>query len=140
GAAPTTILSSITVSGVPYGQIVDDITVNVNITHAQASDVQMTLIAPDGTRVRLVTNRGGGLGANFVNTTLSDSAPTSIAAGVAPFSAAFQPEQPLSALNGKNPNGIWFLEVKDSVPATNNGTLTGWSITFTEKPNDLTLN
>jgi hypothetical protein len=87
--------------------------------------------------VLLSSHRGGG-GHNFTNTTFDDTATTSIASGVPPFTGSFIPESPLSALNGQNSNGTWTLRVQDTA-ASDTGTLNSWSITFgSSEPNVLT--
>jgi subtilisin-like proprotein convertase family protein len=109
---------------------VADVNVRVRLNHTFDFDVVLTLIAPDGTTVRLVENRGG-LGQNFgtgtndcsgVPTVFDDSASIPIGAGTAPFASAFRPESPLSAFNGKNANGVWILRATDVFPV-DNGTL-----------------
>jgi hypothetical protein len=101
---------------------VGDVNVHVRLNHTFTGDLQLRLIAPDGTIVNLSNNRGGagdnmGTGANDcsgTSTVFDDSAGTPISAGVAPFAASFRPETPLSALNGKEMNGIWKLRVSDT--------------------------
>lgn len=101
---------------------VGDVNVHVRLNHTFTGDLQLRLIAPDGTIVSLANNRGGngdnyGTGANDcsgTSTIFDDSAGTAISAGVAPFAASFRPETPLSALNGKEMNGVWKLRVSDT--------------------------
>lgn len=100
---------------------VGDINVHVRLNHTFDGDLQLRLVAPDGTIVDLANNRGGagdnyGTGANDcsgVPTVFDDSAAIAISAGAAPFNGSFRPETPLSALNGKEMNGIWKLRVTD---------------------------
>jgi subtilisin-like proprotein convertase family protein len=105
------------------------VTVTLNVPHPYDQDLRMSLIGPSGTRVLLI-NRRGGSGHNFTNTMLDDQATTPISAGAAPFTGTFQPEQPLAAFNGGNPNGTWLLEVWDVGPG-DVGTIQGWSVTIT---------
>ena len=51
---------------------VQDINVSFDITHTYDSDLNVVLISPSGTRVKLVTRRGSD-GVNFVNTVFDDS-------------------------------------------------------------------
>src|SRR5262249_54360031 len=60
--------STIAVSGVAVGLTVTDVNVNLTLTHTFDSDLQISLIGPDGTTVVLSQNEGGG-GHNFTNTT-----------------------------------------------------------------------
>ncbi|MFM7520920.1 MAG: proprotein convertase P-domain-containing protein, partial [Planctomycetota bacterium] len=125
GFSPVT--SSLVVSGI--GTSITDVNVRVNITHTWDSDLDVFLIAPDGTRVELFTDVGGS-GDNFTNTVLDDQAATSITAGTAPFTGTYRPEGSLATLNGKNPNGTWRLEITDDT-GTDVGTLNNWSVIIT---------
>ena len=109
----------IVVSGI--GAIAD-VNARIRLNHTFDGDLAISLIAPDGTTVRLSTNRGSS-GANFgsgandcsgTHTVFDDSAATAISAGTAPFAATFRPETPLSALNGHDMNGTWKLRVADT--------------------------
>lgn len=120
---PGTLTSSLTVTNV--GTILD-VNVQVNINHTWDEDLDVFLIAPDGTRVELFTDVGGS-NDNFTNTVLDDEATTSMTVGVAPFTGSFKPEGNLSILDGKNLSGIWKLEVTDDT-RINQGTLLNWSI------------
>ena len=101
---------------------ITDVNVRVRLNHTFDGDLEIRLIAPDGTTVLLSDNRGGGgdnfgTGANDCSgtyTRFDDSAAAAISAGVAPFAGSFRPEQPLSALNGKNPVGTWKLRITDT--------------------------
>ncbi len=128
--------SNLNVSGIS-GRI-QDLNVRVNITHSHAPDLEVYLVAPNGTRVRLFSNVGGG-GANFTNTIFDDQAATSITAATAPFTGSFRPMGNLSDFNGINPNGTWTVQVYDSYTGFNNGTLSNWELIFlTEEQNALT--
>lgn len=101
---------------------VADVNVKVRLNHTFDGDVELSLVAPDGTTVMLSDNRGGtgdnfGTGANDCSgtpTVFDDSASTSIVSGSAPFSGSFKPEQPLAGLNGKDITGTWKLRVTDT--------------------------
>jgi subtilisin family serine protease/subtilisin-like proprotein convertase family protein len=108
---------------------IHDIDVKLNITHPADGELIITLYAPDFSTVRLVTNRGG-TGANFTNTVLDDEASQAISAGSAPFNGSYRPEQALSAFDGKNASGTWYLVIVDTNPNSNAGTLNSWSITI----------
>src|SRR6185369_13451834 len=80
--------------------------VSFQISHTSDGDLDIFLIAPDGTRVELTTDNGGTLddyGADCAaanRTTFSDLGLTSITAGTPPFVGTFRPEQPLAAFAG----------------------------------------
>jgi subtilisin-like proprotein convertase family protein len=110
------------------GQIgtIQDADVRLNIFHTWDSDLQITLIAPDGTRVTLF-NRQGGSGDNLLNTTFDDASGVAITNAAAPFAGSFRPYSALSVLNGKNPNGVWTLEVRDYF-YQDGGKLDAWTL------------
>lgn len=101
---------------------VGDVNVRIRLNHTFDGDLIMSLVAPDGTAVPLSNNRGGsgdnfGSGANNCSgtfTVFDDSATTAISSGVAPFAGTFKPDSLLSALNGKQMNGMWKLRITDT--------------------------
>jgi subtilisin-like proprotein convertase family protein len=99
-----------------------------NFTHTYVQDMSISLQAPDGTTVNLISNRGSN-GDNFSNLVFSDDAATSIISGTAPFTGEFRPEQPLSTLRGKNRTGTWRLIAVDAANG-DGGTLSDWSLDF----------
>ncbi|MFO0909702.1 MAG: proprotein convertase P-domain-containing protein [Isosphaeraceae bacterium] len=130
--SPAGVATNLNVSGL--AGTVTDVNVTVNITHTWDSDVRLVLRSPTGVLVTLVDGRGGS-GDNFTNTTFDDQATTSIAAGSAPFTGSFTPEQPLSAFNGIVPNGTWTLLAYDSV-SSDVGVIQNWSLTITTTASD----
>lgn len=123
-SAASPLISTIVINHAPNVSI-SDLDVRLDINHPRLSDLTVTLIAPDGTRVKLAQ---GVTGANFTGTTFDDEGPTPIVNGVAPYSGRFQPVESLAVLDGKPLEGTWRLEVKDSVSGQT-GTLVGWSLT-----------
>ncbi|CAN5891901.1 hypothetical protein BH23PLA1_BH23PLA1_20250 [soil metagenome] len=107
---------------------ITDVNVNLSLTHTFVGDLIITLVSPNGRRVVLSRNNGGG-GDNYTNTTFDDQATRSITGGVAPFTGSFRPEQPLSAFNGEIANGTWRLEVQD-VAALDTGSLLSFTLTI----------
>jgi subtilisin-like proprotein convertase family protein len=114
---------------VPDSVTIGDVNVQLDISHPSDQDLDVFLIAPDGTRVELFTDVGGG-GDNFVGTILDDEAAGSITDGSAPFTGSFQPEGNLSEFDGKKAAGTWTLEITDD-KRRNTGTLKSWSIEVT---------
>ena len=94
---------------------------------ARDQNLDVFLIAPDGSRTELFTDVGGE-GANFTNTVLDDEAVTPITSGWAPFTGIYLPEGNLTVLEGKSLAGTWKLEVSDD-ERWFTGTLVDWSIT-----------
>lgn len=132
GAAPTYF--PVTVSGVgtitsSYGLA----SVCINITHTWDSDLEIKLVAPDGTIIPLSIQRGGS-GANYNGTCFLGTATTAIGSGTAPFAGNYRPDGSLGAANnGQNANGIWKLSVQD-VFSGFTGTLNSWSLSFSSTP------
>ncbi|MEZ7499333.1 M12 family metallo-peptidase [Flavobacterium sp. Arc3] len=108
---------------------VSDVDFNVSFTHAYLSDVEMEVVSPQGTTVKLFdrscasTNstlllKYDDLGRDIVcgTTTLQN---------VAPF-------QSLAAFNGKNPSGDWTFRIRDAYEG-DKGTLNSASIAICTK-------
>ncbi|HTQ37775.1 MAG TPA: proprotein convertase P-domain-containing protein [Pirellulales bacterium] len=123
----TTITSTEKISGI-VGAI-DDLNVEVNITHTYDSDLVITLISPTGTQIVLASHDGRN-GHNYTNTIFDDQASSSISSGRAPFTGSYRPIGTLSTLNGTDANGVWTLQVADTV-AQDSGTLNSWSLQIT---------
>jgi subtilisin-like proprotein convertase family protein len=127
---PKVIDGSITVMSVisvPCSQTITDINVQLNISHTFDTDLDIFLIAPDGTRVELSTDNGGEFD-NYSGTIFDDEAATAITAGIAPFFGSYQPEGSLTVLDGSGTSGTWALEINDDFQFVDNGTLNSWSL------------
>jgi len=118
-----TIESSITISGTGT---IEDLNVHINLQHTWDSDLNIYLVAPDGTVIELSTGNGGSSN-NYSNTTFDSDASTSIINGSAPFSGVYRPEGDLSALDGMDISGTWTLRIVDSA-WLDDGNLHSWSI------------
>ena len=107
------------------GTIVD-LNVKLDISHPSDGNLDIYLIAPDGTRVELFTDVGG-ISSDFSDTILDNEAAQLISDGSAPFTGSYRPEGNLADLYAKDINGTWTLEVTDDW-AGNTGTLNSWSL------------
>jgi len=122
---------------VPDMGIVADVNASVRINHTFDSDLNISLVHPDGTVVPLSTARGVsgdnyGTGTNDCSgtpTVFDDEAGTAIGSGTAPFAGSFKPESPLSAFDGKPTNGTWKLRVQDTA-TLDTGTIGCFTITI----------
>jgi subtilisin-like proprotein convertase family protein len=112
---------------VPDSFIVADLNLKLTIQHTRDRDLHAFLITPNNTRVELFSDVGGARGQNFTNTILDDEATKSITLGTAPFTGTFRPEGDLSAVEGKQTQGTWKLEITDDTKKST-GTLKSWSI------------
>lgn len=127
---------TLTVSGLNEGIV--DLDVDVAVAHAFPGDMDLFLVSPQGTEVTLSTDNGGTADHIFRGTRFDDQAdPASgdtvtdhvYANGVTVPTLA--PEEPLSALDGQNPNGVWTLRMQDDFPSSDQPTLESWSLTIT---------
>ncbi len=114
--------------------VVADVNVYLRIIHTYDQDLTLALQHPDGTEVLLANKRGRsgdnyGIGdcATGRPTRFDDAALTNIAKGRAPFAGTYQPESPLSALNGKPIAGTWRLRITDGYD-TDQGTNLCWGL------------
>ncbi len=118
--------------------VIKSLTVQLNITCPNDPDLSASLIAPNGTIIKLFTNVGQSANPqNFTNTVLDDSAVAPIQTGLPPFNGRFNPQQPLEVLAGTSAQGTWTLQIANKsttntsfLNATQGGN-SGWGLTFT---------
>jgi subtilisin-like proprotein convertase family protein len=106
-----------------------DVNFNVNFTHAFLSDVEMEVISPQGTTVKLFDRSCG-----TTNSTLSltyDDAGTDLACAVTTLQTV-APFQALAAFNGQDPSGNWTFRIRDAYQ-NDTGTLNSASIAICTK-------
>jgi len=108
---------------------IQDVNVRVNLEHTFVGDLQIYLMAPDGTET-LLFNKRGTSGDNLTNTVFDDEAATAISAAAPPYTGSFRPDQALNRFDGKAANGDWTLRIVDTT-SLNIGQLLSWSIDFT---------
>ena len=92
--------------------IISDVNVSVNVTHARFSDLEIQIVNPQGTVVRLFNKSCAA-----TNSTLAvqfDDAGNAIECLRTTEQIVF-PVDMLSAFNGQNPAGTWTLRVRDAV-------------------------
>ncbi|MGB7924253.1 MAG: proprotein convertase P-domain-containing protein [Pyrinomonadaceae bacterium] len=116
---------------------ITDLNVRLRLNHTSDSDLDIFLIAPDGTMVELTTDNGvandnygsGATSCASTPTVFDDAAAVSILTGSAPFAGSFRPEKPLSFFNGKSAKGTWKLRIIDD-KAVDVGTLYCFELQF----------
>ena len=126
----TGVYAPIAVSGIAPATIgaTSIASVCINVSHTWDSDLDIYLECPNGTRIQLSTDNGGGNG-DYTNTCFTTTAVTPITSGTAPFTGTFSPEDPFSVFNGFTTNGTWNLFVEDDALG-DSGSILDWAITF----------
>jgi subtilisin-like proprotein convertase family protein len=112
--------------------IISDVNVTINVTHARFSDLEIQIVNPQGTIVKLFDKNCGStnstliLGYDDSGVNLDCSKTTSQIVVPAEF---------LSAFNGQNPQGPWIFRVRDAVTGSfgtvNSASINICSQTFT---------
>jgi subtilisin-like proprotein convertase family protein len=122
-----TVNSTLTI---PSGQnqIIDKLTVTLNITHTWVSDLTVTLISPTGTEVQLFSGQCNN--ADNAVATFDDNGVTLTCQGSTPtITGTLIPAQSLSNFIGQNSEGLWTLRVFDAFNV-DGGSINSWGITF----------
>lgn len=107
-------------------ETISDVNFSINVSHQYFSDVQMELVSPQGTVVKLFYN-----GCSTTNGTLNlvfDDAGVDLSCG----NNALQTVVPLGMLsdfNGENPQGTWIFRYRD-IYTTDTGTINSASISI----------
>ena len=87
----------------------------LSLSQNLVTDLVVELVAPNGTRVPLMMNRGGFLTTTLTDVCFSDDATTQISSfgviNIIPSNAVYVPEQPLANFAGAPVNGVWTLEI-----------------------------
>ncbi|MGH9903539.1 MAG: proprotein convertase P-domain-containing protein, partial [Pyrinomonadaceae bacterium] len=127
---------------------VNKVTVTLTgIEHTFPSDIDVLLVGPQGQKMILMSDAGGGTDINNVTLTFDDAAaaalpatlvsgtfrPTNVGTGdtfpapapAAPYGSA------LSVFSGTNPNGTWSLYALDDAGVDDGTIAGGWSLTIT---------
>lgn len=103
---------------------ITDVNFNISFTHTYLSDVQIEVVSPNGTTVKLFERSCGNASGSLV---LSyDNLGGSLSCGSA-TSQIVIPATLLEAFNGENPQGIWKLSFRDQYEG-DTGTITAASI------------
>lgn len=90
---------------------ISDVNFNVKFTHSYISDVQIELVSPKGTVVKLFDNSCGATNSSLDLT--FDDLGSALTCGMTTNQIVFSAEA-LSAFNGENPGGTWTLKYRDN--------------------------
>lgn len=132
-----TVTDTLVVSGIyDEGAGVNLVSVTIDsLYHTDDGQLTLQLVAPDNSYITLSSNNGYGSG-DYIGTTFSDTALTSVSNGTGPFTGVFYPQNSFSNFSGPS-NGKWVLYVSDN-SGGNTGVLKGWSLRFSEKDTNIT--
>ncbi len=106
----------------------------IDVAHEWTFDLDIRLVAPDGTTIPLVRETGyDNLG--FSGTCFRHDAQEAISESWPPYTGTWFPAGQLGRVNnGQDGNGSWHLRIRDEVTQTGNGTLVSVSLTFGDEP------
>ena len=96
---------------------VTDVDVQLNITHADISDLNVTLQSPAGTLIVLEQN--GGVSSAVLNTTYDDSGLPHATSSLAGDGRTQPQGLPLSTFNGETMVGTWLVRITDLIGGSN---------------------
>jgi uncharacterized repeat protein (TIGR01451 family) len=141
--------SSIAISGLNNG-LVTKVRVTLNgLSHSFPHDVNVLLVSPSGASTLLMSHTGGGHALTNATLTFDDGATASLPNFGAITPGSFKPssyETPvvfprpapagdygktLSALNARDPNGLWSLYVLDDATGDDGIITSGWALEIT---------
>jgi uncharacterized protein (TIGR03437 family) len=121
----------------PKSLIIQSVTVTMDVTYPNVSDLNVFLYSPQATRTKLLEHNCGGNpppGGPLANidTTFDDTATTMFSnyCPATPGQAPFQGNEPLGNSKGQNSLGYWLLAVQNNV-SQNSGFVNSASITIT---------
>lgn len=129
----TTMTSTIMVSGIPEG--LANVRLSLHALHTWVDDMDISLIAPDGTRIDVASDLGSsgdnfGEGCNDNQRVLfSDAGTATIPTSTVgqPWVGTWKPEQAFVNLAGIDANGTWTLSVFDDATG-DEGSIECWSL------------
>jgi subtilisin-like proprotein convertase family protein len=124
------VTSTITVSTAP-SIVLNAQVLNLVISDTNPSDLNLTLISPQGTSVQLFYTVCGGTGAWTANNTsfsLTGYAPNLMGSACPPLNQAYRPFGSIFSLNGQQPLGEWKLEIRDSTVNGSVAALGRWTL------------
>jgi len=113
---------------VPNEGTLNDLIVNISLTHDNLQQILIQIVSPRGTEVFLLIYPTQG-GTALLNTSFDDNAEVSITDGVSPFTGNYKPIGYLGVLRGESLQGTWMLRIVDSETG-GRGYLESWKLLF----------
>jgi cysteine-rich repeat protein len=117
---------------VPNTGTISKVAVVVDITHGWTSDVDISLLPPNGLTYDLSSDNGSS-GDNYTGTVFSSDSANPVANGTAPFTGVYAPETSFSTLVGTSPAGNWQLTATDDLSGFA-GTLNSYKLVLCVAP------
>jgi subtilisin-like proprotein convertase family protein len=118
------VYTSKTINVANTSGLVSDVNFIVNFTHTFPRDVEMEIVSPQGTTVKLF-DRSCGSTESTLDLIYDDSG-TDLVCSTTTLQTV-TPAQALSAFNGENPSGNWTFRIRDAEPS-DSGTVNSASI------------
>ena len=115
------------------GPAIHRLRVSVDLKHVETGDLTVSLIAPDGTTVVLLSPQRR-IGWDLAGTTFDDDAAMSLRETADPHPGGCLPASPLSAFRNLPTTGTWRLRVLDPLPDGVAGTLKSWRLEVDSGP------
>lgn len=125
-ATVSTVTSTLTINAADAVTI-NDVNVQLNISHSWVSDLTVKLTSPNGTEVQLFTNRCPQK--SNVDATFDDAGIPLVCGANPAITGTLIPAQALSAFNSQSSQGIWTLTVTDASNG-DGGQINNWGLSF----------
>lgn len=121
---------------------INSIKLGFTATHEFRGDLRVTIESPQGTRIKVIDDDGGGEYTAF-DIYLDESQPAtqiihneiSDNAALPFYDRSVAPFQPLSGFNGESPFGVWKIEICDAFDIEDDGEFIGATLIFREGVN-----
>ncbi len=141
------VTSTATVSGIPAGSVIKNVSIQFNMPHSWVGDIVINLKSPNNQVLNLVGALDNGTGSNgsddFVNTIVDSLSTTPMSGAPAPRTGTFRADRFTATVPTVAPtttnnwapllstmNGSWSLAICD-LAGGDTGSLTSWSISIT---------
>ncbi len=120
---------------VPDSGIINDVKVNVDISHTYVEDLVVTVTHPNGTTASKLWNRNCSSQSNIVMT--FDDWTNNINCNSTATGNTYSPSDLLDVFNGLDALGAWSISIKD-LAGGDDGTLNSWSLDICTQTSSIT--
>ena len=122
------VLIPVTFGAAPAGAEIESISLDLDITHTWVADLEISLIAPNGQELSVITGPCAGFFADM-DATFSDAGVGLSCNGTAPaVSGNIAPEDAFAGLNGMMPAGTWTIKIGDNFGGLDFGVVNSYSL------------